>query len=123
MGRSAVLAGVWRLRGFGCGCVKVSDYSHDYGHDKCIRGGSMQNYMASEFKAKCLKIIDEIAESGEGVVVTKRGVPLVKVTPMVDRPKSMYGVDKGKIKILGDVVSPMPPEWYSNPERADEDLF
>ena len=83
----------------------------------------MQNYMASEFKAKCLKIIDEIAESGEGVVVTKRGVPLVKVTPMVDRPKSMYGVDKGKIKILGDVVSPMPPEWYSNPERADEDLF
>ena len=83
----------------------------------------MQNYMASEFKAKCLKIIDEIAESGEGVVVTKRGVPLVKVTPMVDRPKSMYGVDKGKIKILGDVVSPMPPEWYSNPARADEDLF
>ena len=83
----------------------------------------MQNYMASEFKAKCLKIIDEIAESGEGVVVTKRGVPLVKVTPMVDRPKSMYGVDKGKIKILGDVVSPMPPEWYSNLERADEDLF
>ena len=55
----------------------------------------MQNYMASEFKAKCLKIIDEIAESGEGVVVTKRGVPMVKVTPIEDRPKSMYGVDTG----------------------------
>lgn len=83
----------------------------------------MQNYMASEFKAKCLKIIDEIAETGEGVVVTKRGVPMVKVTPIEYRPKSMYGVDKGKIKILGDIVSPMPPEWFSNPDKADEDLF
>ena len=83
----------------------------------------MQNYMASEFKAKCLKIINEIAETGEGVVVTKRGVPMVKVTPIEDRPKSMYGVDKGKIKILGDIVSPMPPEWYTDGENSDEDLF
>lgn len=73
----------------------------------------MQNYMASEFKAKCLKIIDEIAETGETVVVTKRGVPLVKVMPIQERLKSMYGVDKGKIKILGDIVSPMPSEWFS----------
>lgn len=73
----------------------------------------MQNYMASEFKAKCLKIIDEIAETGETVVVTKRGVPMVKVMPIEERPKSMYGVDKGKIKILGDIVSPMPPEWFA----------
>ena len=71
----------------------------------------MQNYMASEFKAKCLKIINEIAETGEGVVVTKRGVPMVKVTPIEDRPKSMYGVDKGKIKILGDIISPIDVEW------------
>ena len=82
----------------------------------------MQTYMASEFKAKCLKIIDEIVETGEGVVVTKRGVPMVKVTPIEDRPKSMYGVDKGKIKILGDIVSPMPPEWYamSDSDPMDE---
>ncbi len=83
----------------------------------------MTTYKASEFKAKCLKIMDEVAETGEQVTVTKRGVPRVRVVPIVERPKSMYGVDKGKIKILGDVVSPMPPEWYSNPERADEDLF
>ncbi len=83
----------------------------------------MQNYMASEFKAKCLKIIDEVADSGEGVVVTKRGVPMVKVVPIVDRPKSMYGVDKGKIKILGDIVSPMPAEWFSGSDDDDEGLF
>ena len=83
----------------------------------------MTTYKASEFKAKCLKIMEEVAKTGEGVVVTKRGVPMVKVTPIEDRPKSMYGVDKGKIKIFGDIVSPMPVEWYSNAENADEDLF
>ena len=71
----------------------------------------MQTYKASEFKAKCLKIMDEIAESGEVVVVTKRGVPVVEVGPIVKRPKSIFGTDKGKLKILGDIISPIDVEW------------
>ena len=71
----------------------------------------MREFMASEFKAKCLKIIDEVSETGEQVTVTKHGVPMVRVVPIVERPKSMYGVDKGKIKILGDIVSPIDVEW------------
>ncbi len=71
----------------------------------------MQTYKASEFKAKCLKIMDEIAESGEVVVVTKRGVPVVEVGPIIKRPKSIFGVDKGKLKILGDIISPIDVEW------------
>jgi prevent-host-death family protein len=34
---------------------------------------------ASEFKAKCLKLIDEVAQSGEALVITKRGKPIVRV--------------------------------------------
>ena len=79
--------------------------------------------MASEFKAKCLIIIDEIAETGETVVVTKRGLPMVKVVPIEERPKSMYGVDNGKIKILGDIVSPMPPEWFSMKDSDPMDEY
>ena len=30
---------------------------------------------ASEFKAKCLKLMDEVAESGEEIVITKHGRP------------------------------------------------
>ena len=82
----------------------------------------MRNYMASEFKAKCLKMIDEIAESGDGVVVTKRGVPLVKIVPIRERPKSIYGVDKGKIKILGDIVSPIDVEWDAMKDSDPTDL-
>ena len=76
-----------------------------------IWGNGMQTYKASEFKAKCLKIMDEIAESGEVVVVTKRGVPVVKVGPIIKRPKSIFGADKGKLKILGDIISPIDVEW------------
>jgi antitoxin (DNA-binding transcriptional repressor) of toxin-antitoxin stability system len=34
---------------------------------------------ASEFKAKCLKLIDEVAETGEAIVITKRGKPIARV--------------------------------------------
>ena len=83
----------------------------------------MRTYTASEFKAKCLKIMDEVAESGERVVITKRGKPVAELQQPRELRKPTFGVDKGKIKILGDIVSPMPPEWYSSPDRANEDLF
>ena len=35
---------------------------------------------ASEFKAKCLKLMDEVAENGEEIVITKNGKPVAKLT-------------------------------------------
>ena len=59
---------------------------------------------ASEFKAKCLKILDHLGP--EGLIVTKRGQPVAKVIPIVpvDLAK-YYGCMKGKIKIKGDIFS------------------
>ena len=56
---------------------------------------------ASEFRAKCLKLMDEVAESGEEVVITKRA-------------------DRDKLKILGDIISPIDVEWEaeSDPDRV-----
>ena len=71
----------------------------------------MEVYRASEFKAKCLKIMDEVAESGERVLITKHGKPVAELVPVQERPKSLYGIDKGKIKILGDIISPIDVEW------------
>jgi prevent-host-death family protein len=59
---------------------------------------------ASEFKAKCLKILDRLGP--EGITVTKRGHPVAKVTPV--QPGGIakyYGCMKGKIKIKGDIFS------------------
>ena len=75
---------------------------------------------ASEFKAKCLKLMDEVAESGEEIVITKNGRPVAKLAPYRERPKTLFGIDRGKIEILGDIVSPLDDvgwEAISNPDR------
>jgi prevent-host-death family protein len=36
---------------------------------------------ATQFKARCLRLLDEVAETGETLVVTKRGRPVVRVEP------------------------------------------
>ena len=85
--------------------------------------GGPRTMKASEFKAKCLKLMDEVADTGEEIVITKNGKPVSRLVPYRERPKSFFGVDRGKIKILGDIVSPMPPEWFEDPDDDDEALY
>ncbi len=74
---------------------------------------------ASEFKAKCLKLMDEVAESGQEIVITKNGRPVSRLTPYRERPKSWFGVDKGKIEILGDIVGPLDVDWEAEQGLLD----
>ena len=39
------------------------------------KGAGIRTIKASEFKARCLKLMDEVAQSGEEIVITKRGHP------------------------------------------------
>ena len=77
---------------------------------------------AAEFKTKCLKLMDEVAESGEELVITKNGRPVSRLVPYRE-PKLAFGRNRDNIRILGDIVSPMPPEWYEDSEDVDKDLF
>ena len=45
---------------------------------------------ASEFKATCLSLLDEVAETRREIVVTKRGRPIAKLVP-IDRPAELQG--------------------------------
>jgi prevent-host-death family protein len=45
---------------------------------------------ASRFKAECLALLDQVAATGEEIVVTKRGKPVARVTP-VEKPPSLLG--------------------------------
>ncbi len=61
---------------------------------------------ATEFKAKCLALFDEIEEHGGTITVTKRGRPVATVGPAKKRAwKSSKGAWAGKIEILGDIVN------------------
>jgi prevent-host-death family protein len=60
---------------------------------------------ATEFKAKCLALLDEIDEQGGTITVTKRGRPVATVTRAPKKWKSPMGILTGKVKILGDIVN------------------
>ena len=71
-------------------------------------------FTASEFKAKCLHLLDEVAASGRSLVITKRGQPVAKVTPVAPPHKPLRGSWRGRIKINGDIVNfNVSDEWES----------
>lgn len=75
---------------------------------------------ASEFKSKCLKLMDEVAENGVEIVITKNGRPVAKLTVFQERPKTLFGAGRDRMKILGDIISPIDVEWeaQSDPDRV-----
>ncbi|MGB6691456.1 MAG: type II toxin-antitoxin system Phd/YefM family antitoxin [Terracidiphilus sp.] len=71
----------------------------------------MRTVPAGEFKAKCLAILDQVNETGEAVLVTKRGKPVAKVVAFEEtEPRkidvdSIFGALRGMPTINGDIVS------------------
>ena len=66
---------------------------------------------ASEFRAKCLALMDEVARTGATVVITKHGKPVAELVPRRPRKRSLRGVFKDKLFITGDIISPIDVEW------------
>ena len=71
----------------------------------------MRTIKASEFKAKCLKIMDEVASTGEPVLITKNGVPVAELAPVRRKPRAIFGSMKGSVTYMGDIVSPIDVAW------------
>ena len=68
----------------------------------------MPTIQASEFKAKCLALMDEVARTGKTIVVTKNGKPVAELRPhRPPRAKYLIGLHRGRIGIRGDIVSPI----------------
>lgn len=67
---------------------------------------------AAEFKARCLKLLDEVAHQRRPIVVTKRGKPVAKLVPIDDHPIDLFGYMAGTAKICGDIIGPIDDvEW------------
>jgi len=63
---------------------------------------------ASEFKAKCLACLTEIEQLGEPITITRRGRPVAVLGPAKRRTfKSPAGSWAGRMRIVGDIVSPL----------------
>ena len=68
----------------------------------------MRQIPAGAFKARCLTVMKQVQSTGEPVVVTKRGTPLVKVVPVREEKNEIFGFLAGKVKIVGDIESRFP---------------
>ena len=66
------------------------------------KAGGIQTIKASEFKAKCLKLMDEVAESGNEIVITKNGRPVSRTRALPEQAAN---------------VIRSPPRQNSNPWR------
>jgi prevent-host-death family protein len=71
----------------------------------------MKHIPAGAFKARCLAVMKQVQSTGETVVVTKRGIPVVKLVPADPENNDLFGFMAGKVKILGDIESPIPVDW------------
>ena len=69
----------------------------------------MRSVAASEFKAKCLALLDEVAENGETLVVTKRGKPVAHVVP-AEEPRSLIGTVKYLVSD-DELIKPLYEDW------------
>ncbi|HEX9222030.1 MAG TPA: type II toxin-antitoxin system prevent-host-death family antitoxin [Candidatus Acidoferrales bacterium] len=69
----------------------------------------MKQMHASTFKARCLTVMNDVQATGEPVIVTKRGTPVVKVVPVESNKSDLFGFMAGEFKIVGDIESPVTP--------------
>ncbi|MGF1477672.1 MAG: type II toxin-antitoxin system Phd/YefM family antitoxin [Geminicoccaceae bacterium] len=74
----------------------------------------MKTIKASEFKARCLQLMDEVEASGEPLTITENGRPVAELAPIKRKPKSLFGSLAGQIEITGDNISPIDEPWEAN---------
>ena len=88
-------------------------------HDTDLPGA--RTIKASEFKAKCLKLMSEVAESGAEYVITKNGRPVSRLVPYRRKPKSLFGIDRGRLEILGNIDEPLDVAWEAETGKIWEE--
>lgn len=74
-------------------------------------GSEPRTIAAGEFKAKCLKLIDVVAETREAIVITKFGKPVARLVPMKMGNVDIIGAMRGTVLWEGDIISPIDVEW------------
>jgi prevent-host-death family protein len=68
----------------------------------------MKEIAISEFKAKCLSLLDQVQKTKKPILVTRFGKPVAEVIPASPKAAAgdWIGSMKDTMKIVGDIVSP-----------------
>lgn len=63
------------------------------------------------FKAKCLGLLEEVRTKREGLIITKRGVPIAEVLPISKERKNAREELRGTVLFEKDILSPLNESW------------
>ena len=66
---------------------------------------NVRHVAAADFKANCLRLMDEVAQQRRAIVITKRGKPVAKLVPVEREPIDLFGYMAGTARICGDIIS------------------
>lgn len=73
----------------------------------------MRSISASHFKAHCLSLLDDVALTGEEIVVTKRGRPVARLVA-VEEPQPLGG--SVTFHVADDeLLAPLDVSWDAQP--------
>ena len=72
----------------------------------------MEEVSISEFKAKCLALLEQVRKTKKPLRITRHGKPIAEVIPptAVGDRAALMGSMRGKMEILGDIISPATDE-------------
>lgn len=74
-------------------------------------GEREETVTATDFKARCLELIDRIERTRGEVTVTRYGKPVARLVPVdVERPSAL-GCLRGGVRSMGDLVAPTGERW------------
>jgi len=63
----------------------------------------METMGATEFKQKCLAVLDRV--DADGIVITKHGKPVARLMPVEAGSRELIGSLSGKIRVRGDLLT------------------
>jgi prevent-host-death family protein len=66
---------------------------------------------AAQFKAECLRLMDEVEKTRQPIIITKHGRPVAQLAPVPADTETLFGYMKGSMRTNGDVLAPLDVEW------------
>lgn len=76
-------------------------------------GNKLMEIKASDFKARCLKLMEHVAATREPLIITKNGKPIAQLGPVPAKvSRGILGLHP-QGRVLGDIVGPVaaPEDW------------
>jgi prevent-host-death family protein len=76
--------------------------------------GKVREVPASEFKAHCLQLMDQVEQTRAEIVVTKHGRPVARLVPIDEAAAEPFGFLAGTVQASDDLVAPIEDSWEAD---------